>query len=229
MSLTTVLVGKFPQEYTEEQIMSIAKSVGPVVEVKLMFDDMTGRLKGFAHIKYHDEETVRLAVRNLNYMPLANNRFLRCVVTDDISTDGQLPTLPLGTQIAMNQQADRVAMDVVAAMDQTTGLKFLGDLKAMAQENPELAAVLFERYPQLALATIEASLKLGATNPDIVNLVRQLGPREIVELSPDQIHLLRQVAEMSDEDFTELGEQAEVMRQLRDDVNQGKFGDLLAR
>lgn len=226
MELTTVSVGKFPPEYTEEQIMAIAKLVGPVADVKLMFDDMTGRSKGFAHIKYNDVETARLAVRNLNYMPIANGRFLRCVFTNDTHTDAQLPQLPLGSQIAMNQQADRVVDDIIALLDNATSMAVMGDLKRMCQDNPELACVLFERYPQLAMATVDLAVKTGATNPDIVGLVRHHRSRDIVELSPEQLHWLRQLAVVPDTDLDQVGDAAAAMRQLQQDVIAGKFGDI---
>lgn len=226
MELTTVSVGKFPQEYTEEQIMAIAKLVGPVSDVKLMFDDMTGRLKGFAHIRYNDVETARLAVRNLNYMPIANNRYLRCVFTTDTHTDAQLPQLPLGLQIAMNQQADRVVDDIVAQLDNLTSMAVIADLKKMCQDNPELACVLFERYPQLGMAAVDIAIKTGATNPDIVGLVRRHRSREIVELSPEQLHWLRQVAVVPASDFDDVGDAAATMRQLQEDVIAGRFGDI---
>lgn len=32
---TTVSIGKFPFDYTEEQVLEIARSVGPVLDLKL--------------------------------------------------------------------------------------------------------------------------------------------------------------------------------------------------
>ncbi|CAN3359466.1 mRNA 3'-end-processing protein Rna15p [Diutina catenulata] len=230
MEKCTVSVGKFPPEYTEDQILAIAKSVGPVQELKLKFDDLTGRSKGFADIRYVDNETARSAVRNLSYMPIANGRFLRCVFTDDLTSDEKLPpNLPLGSQISINQQANQVVAELMNSIDKGMGMKVLQDIKTMSQENPELTQVLLANYPQLAMALVEVALKFGATNPDIIELVRAPDSRDIVELSSDQLQLLRAVAQTPDEKISELDDdKAEVMRQLREDIISGKFGDVVA-
>lgn len=61
-----VYVGSIPYDQTEEQVLDIFRSVGPVANFKLVFDKDTGKSKGFGFVEYHDVETAASAVRNLN-------------------------------------------------------------------------------------------------------------------------------------------------------------------
>lgn len=61
-----VYVGSIPYDYTEEQILDIFRSVGPVANFRLVFEKNTGKSKGFGFVEYHDSETAASAVRNLN-------------------------------------------------------------------------------------------------------------------------------------------------------------------
>lgn len=40
-----VYIGNIPFDHTEEQVLEIAKSVGPVIDLKLLFDPMTESLE----------------------------------------------------------------------------------------------------------------------------------------------------------------------------------------
>lgn len=62
---TCVSIGKFPFDYTEEQVLEIARSVGPVLDIKLLFDELTGKSKGYAIVNYGDVETAGSAVMKL--------------------------------------------------------------------------------------------------------------------------------------------------------------------
>ncbi|OUM51539.1 hypothetical protein BVG19_g642 [[Candida] boidinii] len=72
-----IYIGSIPFDQTEEQILDIARSVGPVVSSKLLFDKETGKSKGYAFIEYADVETASSAVRNLNNYAIGN-RYLKC-------------------------------------------------------------------------------------------------------------------------------------------------------
>lgn len=61
-----IYVGSIPYDQTEEQILDIFRSVGPVVNFRLVFDKDSGKSKGFGFVEYHDAETAASAVRNLN-------------------------------------------------------------------------------------------------------------------------------------------------------------------
>ncbi|BGP14706.1 hypothetical protein JCM10213v2_002657 [Rhodosporidiobolus nylandii] len=60
-----VFVGNLPFDYTEEQLIEVFNSVGPVVSFRLVFDHATGKPKGFGFCEYRDADTAASALRNL--------------------------------------------------------------------------------------------------------------------------------------------------------------------
>lgn len=82
-----VYISGIPYDQTEEQVLDIASSVGPVVTSKLLFDKQTGKSRGVCLVEYQDYETASSAVRNLNNYtvqtsengkPGMGNRYLKC-------------------------------------------------------------------------------------------------------------------------------------------------------
>ncbi|KAK4218224.1 hypothetical protein QBC37DRAFT_7998 [Rhypophila decipiens] len=61
-----VFVGNIPYGLTEEQIIEIFSSCGPVKNFRLVYDRETGRPKGFGFCQYPDYDSAASAVRNLN-------------------------------------------------------------------------------------------------------------------------------------------------------------------
>ncbi|KAI8887605.1 hypothetical protein K501DRAFT_175147 [Backusella circina FSU 941] len=61
-----VFVGNIPFELSEEQLIEVFKEVGPVTSFRLLFDNETGRPKGYGFCEFVDAETAASAVRNLN-------------------------------------------------------------------------------------------------------------------------------------------------------------------
>ncbi|GMM33266.1 Rna15 protein [Saccharomycopsis crataegensis] len=72
-----VYVGNIPFDFTEFDLQSIVSTVGTVISIKLAFDQMTGKSKGYAFVEYADNSTAASAVRNLNNYPVGN-RTLKC-------------------------------------------------------------------------------------------------------------------------------------------------------
>ncbi|BGP54525.1 hypothetical protein JCM8202_001607 [Rhodotorula sphaerocarpa] len=60
-----VFVGNLPFDFTEEQLIEVFSSVGPVVSFRLVFDHGTGKPKGFGFCEYRDADTAASALRNL--------------------------------------------------------------------------------------------------------------------------------------------------------------------
>ncbi|KWU43379.1 hypothetical protein RHOSPDRAFT_12218, partial [Rhodotorula sp. JG-1b] len=58
-------VGNLPFDLTEEQLVEVFSSVGPVVSFRLVFDHATGKPKGFGFCEYRDADTAASALRNL--------------------------------------------------------------------------------------------------------------------------------------------------------------------
>lgn len=72
-----VYLGSIPYDQTEQQILDLCGNVGPVMNMKMMFDSTTGKSKGYAFIEFKDLESSASAIRNLNGYQLGN-RFLKC-------------------------------------------------------------------------------------------------------------------------------------------------------
>ncbi|CAK9438602.1 uncharacterized protein LODBEIA_P28260 [Lodderomyces beijingensis] len=242
---TCVSIGKFPLDYTEEQVLTIAQSVGPVLDVKLLFDDMTGKSKGYAVVNYGDVETAGSAVRNLNYMTLPNGRFLKCSMISDfeMAANGggggdaasagaaaaiKLPPLPLGVQIHPNQNASQVISGLLSNIDSNSALQIMKEMKSMSIENPKAAQLLLERFPQLALALVELGMISNTTNQELVEMALNKRVPELKQLSVDHVDLLRKVYDLTEEQLEELDEsQQEVVNKVKKEIEKGSYGEIL--
>ncbi|KAI5967045.1 hypothetical protein KGF57_000473 [Candida theae] len=231
---TCVSIGKFPFDYTEEQVLEIARSVGPVLDIKLLFDDLTGKSKGYAIVNYGDVETAGSAVRNLNYTSLPNGRFLKCAIVSGYEMIGdedaavKLPPLPLGIQIHPNQNASQVISSILSNIDSNSALQILQEMKTMSQENPRGTKLLLERFPQLALAMVELGLLTNSTNHELIELTLNKKPIELRSLSSDHVSLLQAVYKLSDDQIGELNEsQQEVVKQVKVEIEKGTYGEIL--
>ncbi|KAG7664230.1 uncharacterized protein J8A68_002244 [[Candida] subhashii] len=231
---TTVSIGKFPFDYSEEQVMQIAKSVGPVLDLKLLFDDLTGKSKGYAIINYGDHETASSAVRNLNYMTLPNGRFLKCSFINDIFDNNnenskiKLPPLPLGIQLHPNQNASQVISSILTNVDSNTALQIMKEIKTMSVDNPKSTKLLLERFPQLALALVELGLISNTTNQDLIELTLNKRIPPLNELSIDHVNLLRVVNQLTNDQIKEMDEsQQNILLKMKEEIEKGTYGEII--
>ncbi|KAJ2557442.1 Cleavage stimulation factor subunit 2 [Coemansia sp. RSA 1933] len=61
-----VFLGNVAYDTTEEQLRKVLELAGPVVDIKLVFDTVTNRAKGFGFCQYVDVNTAASAIKNLN-------------------------------------------------------------------------------------------------------------------------------------------------------------------
>lgn len=252
-SSTTVSIGKFPFDYSEQQVMDVAKTVGPIKDLKLLFDDMTGKSKGYAVIVYGDSETAQSACRNLNYMNLPNGRFLRCMFIDEDvenrsainalgalefsdsnGTDAseaaaeKLPDLPHGIQIHPNQTPPQVISQVVSNINKKSALQILKEAKTMSKEDPSTMKALLDKYPQLAHAFVELSLLQNTTNHELVELTLKKRAPVLHELSTNHAHLLQDVYNMTEDEISLLDESKRaVIQRVKSEIDAGAYGKVL--
>lgn len=78
---TTVFVGNISYDTSEEELQEVFSQVGNVVSFRLLYDQNTGRAKGYGFCEYEDKETAMSARRNLNGT-MVNGRPLRVDHTD---------------------------------------------------------------------------------------------------------------------------------------------------
>lgn len=146
-SSKTVYVGRIPFDYTEEQVGDIVRSVGPVEEIRLVFDKDTGKSKGFAFVEYRDKESAASAVRNLNNFQVGQQR-----LKVDYSNDSNSET---------TSQVAQLVADVLEEMKGDEKEQLVGDFKDLIRKDKVLAREVLQKNPQLALALVQASISLG--------------------------------------------------------------------
>lgn len=225
----SVYIGGIPFDYTEEQVMEIAQSVGPVSDLKLLFDPVTGKSKGYAFVRYGDHETAASAVRNLNFMAIGS-RHLRCSYSSDaqmfpeVTTTDKLPSLPLGIQV-FNQDPELVVSQTLASLDRDTAVKIVKEAKQMSLENPALMKKLLDQCPQLSQALVEASLLIQATTKDLVQFCVNRQQQALNELTYDHVELLRSVNKLGDKDLSGLDEdKVRVIKDIQEEISKGSYG-----
>lgn len=81
--MRVVFIGNIPYDTTEEQLLALFSTVGPVQSLRLVFDRDTGKPKGYGFCEYQDTETARSCVRNLSNHKL-NGRNLRLDFADSM-------------------------------------------------------------------------------------------------------------------------------------------------
>ncbi|SCU77810.1 LAFA_0A03488g1_1 [Lachancea sp. 'fantastica'] len=230
----TVYLGSIPYDQTEEQILDLCSNVGPVVHLKMMFDQQTGKSKGYAFVEYRDLEASASAVRNLNGYQLGN-RHLKCgyygggdsgvsssanggngVLSGLQSDDDKNPAfagLPQGVDVNVNMTTPAMMISSeLSKGSREDQLGLLQDLQKMAQNNSELFTSLLEQFPQLSFVVAELLLTSGiSTVDDLTQLAVQhnvasgnSATPQDLQAQEQQKELLRQVLQLSDSEISVL-------------------------
>lgn len=229
----TIYLGSIPFDYTEEQVAEIARSVGPVSDLKLMFDPTTGRSRGSAFVRFADRETALSAVRNLNNMNVGS-RYLRCTFASesdaydlmpDLSQHNKLPPLPLGVQLYQNQSAQQAISVILSLLDLQTAMQMMREAQAMSLENPILMKKLLDQCPQLSHALVETSLMVNVTTKDLIQLCLNRMQPELTTVSEDHAQLLHQIDALTKEEILELDEDKQkVISDVKKEISKGSYG-----
>lgn len=189
-----VYLGSIPYDQTEEQILDLCSNVGPVTNLKMMFDPQTGKSKGYAFVEYKDFESSASAVRNLNGYQFGS-RLLKCgyATGSDISSSDspqqqqlhqsqqqlrqqnfqvnetllKFPELPSGVDVNINMTTP--AMMISSELSKKTReeqLKLLSIFQDWTRKNPEDATELLHECPQLSFVIAELLLTNGISKVD---------------------------------------------------------------
>lgn len=233
---TVVSLTGLPFDQTEEQIMEIARSAGPVEELRLVFDAVSGKSKGAAYVKYTEHETAASAVRNLNNM-VVGSRSIRCHYASDLNMSGsmgendpmnQIPPLPLGTQIYNNQNPALVIASALSSLDQTAAYQIIKDARQMSIDNPPLMKKFLEQAPQLSHALVETCLLLNLTNRDLVELCLNRTLMPLDELTDEHAELLRQIHALTEDETRSLTEdKRRIIANIKEEIDSGSYGQIL--
>uniref|UniRef100_A0A060TI19 ARAD1D42834p n=1 Tax=Blastobotrys adeninivorans TaxID=409370 RepID=A0A060TI19_BLAAD len=252
MTSRIVYVGSIPYDQTEEQILDIFRSVGPVANFRLVFDKETGRPKGFGFVEYHDVDTAASAVRNLNNYELGSRR-LRVDFSHDpslmrdyrsgpqqshtdtttgsssvTSSNAKVGALPPGTPLMPGASASETITRTLNEFDNDKKAKLVSDFKAFVQSDPALAANLLRSCPQLSYAAVQLLLALGKVDAQsvagLVDNSAEAAPQAAPEQPQGQAALIKQVMELTEEQIELLPEEQKgAVRTLREQVRTGQI------
>ncbi|KAL6869906.1 hypothetical protein ACO1O0_001241 [Amphichorda felina] len=191
-----VFVGNIPYGLSEEQITDIFSSVGKVERFRLVYDNETGRPKGFGFADYPDTDSASSAVRNLNDYEIMGRR-LRVDFSNeqksgdddrDQGTSGHhtsngtgatnyasqsstLPPLPAGKDLPPGVKCTDAISQTLNTLPPTQLLDVVSQMKALATSEPQRATELLQQAPQLAAAIFQTLLLMGLVSPEAVSSV----------------------------------------------------------
>ncbi|CAR29375.1 hypothetical protein ZYGR_0AD00570 [Zygosaccharomyces rouxii] len=184
-----VYLGSIPYDQTEEQILDLCSNVGPVNNLKMMFDPQTGKSKGYAFVEYKDLESSASAVRNLNGYQFGS-RLLKCgyaTGTDMENNDNnnnsnnnnnnsnnmedgtslKFARLPAGIDVNINMTTPAMMISSeLAKRNAEEQLGLLRNFQDWTRRNPEDAVELLRECPQLSFVIAEILLTNGISNVD---------------------------------------------------------------
>ncbi|SCU90161.1 LANO_0D07800g1_1 [Lachancea nothofagi CBS 11611] len=245
-----VYLGSIPYDQTEEQILDLCSNVGPVVNLKMMFDPQTGRSKGYAFVEYRDLEASASAVRNLNGYQLGN-RHLKCgyygggdmvlggagngsTLQNEEEKNPLFMGLPPGIDVNINMTTPAMMISsVLAKGSKEEQIDLLRALQSMAQNNAEQFTNLLEQCPQLSFVVAELLLTTGlSTVDDLTQLAVQNNstkstPEAVQDpkIQEQQRELLRQVLQLTDSEIAVLPEDEKMsLWDLKQKAMRGEFG-----
>lgn len=191
---------KSSQGQSEEQIKEICGTVGQVVGFRPIYDNETGRPRGYGFVEYVDADAAASAVRNLNGYKI-EGRELR--VDFSKRGDGEdsgaqsshnhqgsasnLPHQPLGAAAAANgigplppgielppgvTCADAISK-TLSTLPPPQLLDILSQMKGLVTGDPSKATELLRQAPQLSYAIFQALLLMGLVDSQLIAQVVQ--------------------------------------------------------
>ena len=80
-----IFVGNIPYDYDDQSLIETLSMVGPINNFRIVFDEQTGKSKGYGFCEYRDPETAASALRNLKSIDY-NGRQLRINVAENDKT-----------------------------------------------------------------------------------------------------------------------------------------------
>jgi RNA recognition motif-containing protein len=122
-----IFVGNIPYDYEESSLIETLSMVGPVNNFRIVFDEMTGKSKGYGFCEYRDPETAASALRNLKSIDY-NGRQLRINIAENDKTG-----------IYLTEDMVRANKDITYIKDNKTGdTKLMDILRNLADEQKSL-------------------------------------------------------------------------------------------
>lgn len=85
-----IFVGNLAWKASEEDLKKLFEAYGPVVSVKIVFDQYTGKSKGFGFIEMENADDAKAAIEGLDGQPHID-RNLRVSLAQDRPAEGRAP------------------------------------------------------------------------------------------------------------------------------------------
>ncbi|MCJ1454610.1 hypothetical protein MMC28_004963 [Mycoblastus sanguinarius] len=197
-----VFIGNIPYGLTEEQIIHTFSSVGQVLNFRLVYDNDTGRPKGFGFAEFADTDAAASAVRNLNNHSIMGRElrvdFSHVGGKDDAAPAGynaqvpqpqpangyqppassSLPPLPPGVDLQPNITCPDAISKTLSTLPLPQLLDILSQMKGLVMGDPAKATELLKQAPQLSYAIFQALLLMGLVDTSVLaSVVEQANPQ----------------------------------------------------
>jgi cleavage stimulation factor subunit 2 len=175
-AMRSIFVANIAFETTEDELKAVLCEVGPVVNLKLIQDPVTGKSRGFGFCEYEDTETALSACRNLvgrevNGRPLRIDSAMNAPGDSFRGPPGnpqqQGPVEPpLYGQPVPPESAPEAITKAVASLPPEQMYELMKQIKWCIQYNPREAKQLLLQNPQLAYALLQAQVVMRIVDLD---------------------------------------------------------------
>ena len=200
---------------TEEQIVHQFGSVGQVLNFRLVYDQDTGRPKGFGFCEFADTDSASSAVRNLNGFEIMGRELrvdfshvggkepdataanhtnpLQQQPPPPIPSNGfqpppsgALPPLPPGVDLPAGLTCPDAISKTLSTLAPAQLLEILSQMKGLVMGDPAKATQLLGQAPQLAYAIFQALLLMGLVDTSVLASVVETGNQAALPQPPPQ-------------------------------------------
>jgi len=118
-----IFVGNIPYDYDDQSLIETLSMVGPINNFRIVFDDITGKSKGYGFCEYRDAETAASALRNLKSIDY-NGRQLRINIAENDKTG-----------VYLNHDMIKASKDITYIRENKSGeVKLVDVLKNLTDE-----------------------------------------------------------------------------------------------
>ncbi|XP_064405130.1 cleavage stimulation factor subunit 2-like isoform X2 [Halichondria panicea] len=195
-AMRSIFVANIAFETTEEQLRTVLSEIGPVMNLKLIYDPATGKPRGFGFCEYKDPQTASSAVRNLAGREV-NGRPLRI----DSATNapggegskgpsppvgGGQPEPPTHGPSVAPENAPEVITKAVASLPPEQMFELMKQMKWFIAQNPQEARQLLLHNPQLAYALLQAQVVMKVVDLETAQNLLHRTPRGPPITQPSQ-------------------------------------------